>query len=74
DISVERVRTCLRMNVSHIEAWVTKLQAHHIEVSLQSFPWGSIAKFHDPDGNLCAFRDSQTFEKQVSAGVENRPV
>jgi lactoylglutathione lyase len=27
--------------------------------------WGTVAKFFDPDANLCALKDSDKFEKQI---------
>jgi len=61
----ERIRTCLRMNVQDVIAMASKLKAKGIDVDLQMHDWGTVAKFRDPDGNLCAFKDSSTFEKQV---------
>lgn len=60
-----RIRTCLRMNVENVKALADKLTAKNIEVNYQEHSWGTIAKFFDPDGNLCAFKDSKTFEKQI---------
>jgi len=62
----ERIKTCIRMNVAHVKDYADKLMTHNIEVDYQEHSWGTIAKFFDPDGNLCAFRDSKTFEKQVN--------
>ena len=45
---------CLRMNVTNVKAYVNQLENHHIEVDYQEHEWGTIAKFLDPDGNLCA--------------------
>jgi lactoylglutathione lyase len=63
----ERTRTCLRMNVSNVRVLTEKLIAKDIVVDYQEHSWGTIAKFHDPDGNLCAFKDSKMFETQISA-------
>lgn len=60
-----RIRTCLRLNVKQIEPLVENLKSHKISVDHQKHDWGEVAKFYDPDGNLCAFKDSATFEKQV---------
>ena len=27
--------------------------------------WGTVAKFHDSTGNLCAFKDDEKFEEQI---------
>ena len=56
---------CLRMNVTNVKAYVNTLENHHIEVDCQQHEWGSVAKFLDPDGNLCAFKDTDKFERQV---------
>ncbi|HAS43635.1 MAG TPA: glyoxalase/bleomycin resistance/dioxygenase family protein [Microscillaceae bacterium] len=61
-----RTRTCLRMNVPNVKALADRLKAHQIEVDYQEQAWGTIAKFYDPDGNLCAFKDSEKFEKQIA--------
>lgn len=60
-----RVRTCLRMNVPDVKVLADQLRAKGIEVNVMERSWGTVAKFFDPDGNLCAFRDSATFEAQV---------
>lgn len=60
-----RVKTCLRMNVPNVKTLADTLKAKNIEVNYQEHDWGTIAKFYDPDGNLCAFKDSDTFEKQI---------
>lgn len=60
-----RDKTCLRMNVENVKELADKLGAKGIEVNYREFDWGTIAKFYDPDGNLCAFKDSETFEKQI---------
>ena len=60
-----RTRMCLRMNVSNVKDYVRILENNHIEVDYQEHEWGTIAKFLDPDGNLCAFKDTDKFERQV---------
>ena len=60
-----RIRTCLRMNVSNLKSYVNTLKNHHVEVDYQEFDWGTVAKFLDPDGNLCAFKDTDKFERQI---------
>ena len=64
----DRIKTCLRMNVPNVKVLANKLIAKNIEVDFQEHNWGTIAKFFDPDGNLCAFKDSDKFEKQISNG------
>ena len=60
-----RARTCLRMNVQDVKGLADKLKAKNIKVDYREQPWGTIAKFYDPDGNLCAFKDTEKFEKQI---------
>jgi lactoylglutathione lyase len=43
-----------------------KLKAKNVKVDYQEHSWGTVAKFYDPDGNLCAFKDSEKFEKQIA--------
>ncbi|MGB1041777.1 MAG: glyoxalase/bleomycin resistance/dioxygenase family protein [Tenacibaculum sp.] len=62
----ERIRTCLRMNVSNVKNLADKLIKKNIEVDYQVHSWGTVAKFFDPDGNLCAFKDSEKFENQIN--------
>ncbi len=61
-----RIKSCLRINVQNIKSETDKLMAKNVKVDYQEHSWGMIAKFHDPDGNLLAFKDSDTFEKQIS--------
>jgi lactoylglutathione lyase len=67
----ERIKTCLRMNVQNVKSLAEKLTAKNITVDYQENPWGTVAKFFDPDGNLCALRDSEKFEKQSAAFKTN---
>lgn len=62
----ERTKTCLRMNVPNVKILADKLASKNIEVDYQEHTWGTIAKFMDPDGNLCALKDSSKFERQIS--------
>tara|TARA_R110002096_G_scaffold63_1_gene189 strand:- start:263 stop:655 length:393 start_codon:yes stop_codon:yes gene_type:complete len=68
----ERFRTCLRMNVPNVKLLAEKLTAENIKVDYQEHSWGTIAKFLDPDGNLCAFKDSGKFEKQIADFKQNK--
>ncbi len=61
----ERVRTCLRMNVPNVKLVADMLTSKNISVDYQEHSWGTIAKFLDPDGNLCAFKDTSKFELQI---------
>ena len=60
-----RIRTCLRMNVPDVKKIADQLTAKGIDVDYQEHSWGTVAKFFDPDGNLCAFKDDEKFERQV---------
>lgn len=64
----ETYTTCLRMNVPNVKSFADSLSAKGVGVDYQQHDWGSVAKFNDPDGNLCAFKDDEKFEKQVEAG------
>ena len=61
----ERTKTCLRMNVPNVRILADKLTSKNIKVDYQEHSWGTIAKFFDPDGNLCEFKDSKKFEQQI---------
>ena len=65
DNSSHRIKTCIRLNVSDVKSAANRLIEKNIEVDYQEHSWGTIAKFLDPDGNLCAFKDSDMFEKQI---------
>lgn len=65
-IESARTKTCLRMNVANVKILAEKLVAINIKVDYQEHSWGTIAKFFDPDGNLCAFKDSKKFEEQIA--------
>lgn len=67
----ERIKTCLRMNVQNVKSLAEKLTAKNVIVDYLENPWGTVAKFFDPDGNLCALRDSEKFEKQIAAFKQN---
>ena len=58
---------CLRMNVRSVKECSDELIAKGLDVDYQEHSWGTIAKFKDPDGNLCAFKDDEKFEQQIEA-------
>ena len=64
--ATERFKTCLRMNVPNVKVLAGKLTEKNIKVEYQEHSWGTIAEFLDPDGNLCSFKDSEKFEKQIT--------
>lgn len=57
--------SCLRMNVSNVRAMANRLVDLGVNVDYQEHSWGAVAKFFDPDGNLCALRDDETFEQHI---------
>lgn len=59
--------TCIRMNVPSVRKSAAILIERGIEVDYQEHSWGTVAKFSDPDGNLCAFKDDDKFEKQIGS-------
>lgn len=63
--TVSRIKTCLRVNVSNVKKVADNLTTKGVKVDYQEHSWGTVAKFFDPDGNLCAFKDSQKFEQQI---------
>jgi lactoylglutathione lyase len=68
----DRFPTCLRMNVKDVKACADQLQQQGIEVDYQEHDWGTVAKFKDPAGNMCAFKDQQTFQKQLEEAKRAR--
>lgn len=63
-----RYSSCLRMNVPDVKARAQALTKQGVKVDYQEHDWGTVAKFVDPAGNLCAFKDDETFERQVETG------
>ena len=63
-----RPATCLRMNVPNVRESADELVQQGVAVDYQEHEWGTLAKFEDPDGNLCSFKDDQKFEEQVRDG------
>jgi lactoylglutathione lyase len=59
---------CLRLNVPNVKQFADALRNRGISVDYQEHPWGTVAKFLDPDGNLCAFKDDEKFEQQIRDG------
>jgi len=55
----------LRINIQNVKKLADKLTERNVDVDYQEHSWGTVAKFFDPDGNLCAFKDSEKFEKQI---------
>ena len=51
----------IRFNVQDVESASAALQAKGIDVNIRREPWGTVADFTDPDGNVCSFRDEASF-------------
>ena len=57
--------SCLRFNVPDVRAFADDLEKRGVDIDYQEHSWGTVAKFLDPEGNLCAFKDDESFEKQI---------
>lgn len=57
--------SCLRINVSDVKSVSEELKQQNIKVDYQEHSWGKVVKFKDPDGNLIAFKDEESFAKQI---------
>ena len=73
ETKIERLKTCLRLNVPNVKEIAENLISKNVKVDYQEHSWGTIAKFKDPDGNLCAFKDSEKFEKQITDYKISKP-
>ena len=36
-----------------------------VQVSIEEYEWGTVARFKNPDGNNCSLKDSEKFGKQI---------
>lgn len=59
--SMEQNPVRLRFNVDDVAAAADLLSEKHVDVTVRHEPWGSVADFTDPDGNICSLRDEATF-------------
>ena len=57
-----------RSYVKDVKDGAQVLRDRGVDVNYQEHAWGNVAKFFDPDGNLCALRDETTFVAQIVAG------
>ncbi len=48
----------IRFNVPDVEAAAEELRGKGITVVVESYEWGTIGVFHDPDGNRCELKDT----------------
>jgi lactoylglutathione lyase len=49
----------IRLNVVDVDVAATELRAKGVEIKRESYDWGEIGSFRDPDGNLiqlCKFK------------------
>ena len=56
--STKQNPTILRFNVNDVDAAAEEIRKHGITVTREDFPWGKVATFIDPDGNLCEFKNA----------------
>ncbi|WP_109299298.1 VOC family protein [Aquimarina sp. AU474] len=57
--------SCIRINIINVKQIADDLIANDIDVDYQEHDWGIVAKFFDPEGNLLAFKDEESFAKQI---------
>jgi lactoylglutathione lyase len=69
--TVEQNPTKLRFNVENVESAAAELRQKGVVLTVESFPWGTIANFTDPDGNLCSLRDERTFNQSRNTAEGN---
>lgn len=65
DNSENRNYSCIRINLEDVKTYSNQLKEQNIAVDYQEHSWGKVAKFKDPDGNLIAFKDEESFAKQI---------
>jgi len=59
--TVEQNPTKLRFNVEDVDETVAELRQKGVATEVESYSWGTIANFTDPDGNLCSLWDEGRF-------------
>jgi lactoylglutathione lyase len=50
--------TMIRFNVEDVNQAANILRNRGIEVDVQTFVWGTVGTFMDPDGNKCEFKNA----------------
>jgi lactoylglutathione lyase len=50
--------TMLRFNVDDVLTAANELRQRGIEVDVQTYAWGTVGTFVDPDGNVCEFKNA----------------
>lgn len=58
------------MNVAEVKILPDQLIVKGIQVDYQEHEWDTVAKFLDPDGNLCASRETEKLENQLTGYLE----
>jgi len=56
--STEHNPTILRLNVDDVNAAADLLETRNVSVQRNTFSWGVVATFTDPDGNTCELKDA----------------
>jgi lactoylglutathione lyase len=65
DDSKNKNYSCIRINVEDVKHHSDELKDQNVIVDYQEHSWGKVAKFKDPDGNLIAFKDEESFATQI---------
>jgi lactoylglutathione lyase len=50
--------TMLRFNVDDVDAASDELRRRGVKVMVNTYPWGIVGTFLDPDGNACEFKNA----------------
>lgn len=50
--------TMLRFNVRDVAASAELLRQQGVNVDMQTYSWGTVGTFIDPDGNICELKDA----------------
>lgn len=53
--------TILRFNVKNVELAASELRAKGVGVEVNTFDWGIVGCFTDPDGNRCELKDHSVY-------------
>ena len=48
----------LRFNVDDVAAAAEELRRRGVLVNVETFSWGTVGTFFDPDGNVCEFKNA----------------
>ncbi len=67
----KKVFSCIRLNVANVKEIADDLKSKNIDIDYQEHSWGIVTKFFDPDGNLLAFKDEESFVKQIDEYKSN---